>query len=131
MKVVNEYELFMSIKADPSEGTFAGMESFNFWRKFFKSAGSPVTLFSYGTQPLVYPICLKDTYGVNNGINTSAQVKRPSYCPESTKVAKSALMVKIIFFGSFELVSKLEKELKKDTLILRWVVKNISNPIRY
>jgi hypothetical protein len=127
MKVVNEYELFMSIKADPSGGTFECMESFNFWRKFFKSAGSPVTLFSYGTQPLVYPICLKDT----SGINTSAQVKRPSYCPESTKVAKSALMVKIIFFGSFELVSKLEKELKQDALILRWVVKNISNPIRY
>ena len=73
MKVVNEYELFMSIKADPSEDTFECMESFNFWRKFFKSAGSPVTLFSYGTQPLVYPIYLKDTSGINTSAHAELQ----------------------------------------------------------
>ena len=134
-QILNKYELLMFIKYNPSTLGSEVRERYYFWRSFFEKIGSPIKVFSYGIKPLMYPLYLKDTYGkkdfeehIDNMLklnNTVIMTSEPVERTESPTVANRASMLKIIFYGSSVLLSTLENELKKDTLVLRWVVKKV------
>ena len=114
---VNKYELFLAIKGAYPSGLACkrSFERLRFWQNVLASKGSPIKILNLGNKSLTYPIKV-----VQNDFSLSA-----SY-PEGVWYPDMALTASIIFYGSSDFVFELQKELNKDSWLLRSVLKKLT-----